>query len=83
MTTTSTEIPTFVSHLECGYSGETLEPDVIHGLSPNGKPILVRYDLDALSSSVTKEDLAQRPEDLRQKRLVGPGDLSYSPLTAR
>jgi threonine synthase len=81
MTTTTTEVPTFVSHLECGYTGETLQPDVIHELSPAGKPILVRYDLDALSSSVTKEDLAQRPDGMWRYREFLPVRRSENVVT--
>ena len=66
--TTTTDIPTFVSHLECGYTGEVLEADTVHGLSPSGKPILVRYDLDGLSSAVTKDDLAERPDGMWRYR---------------
>ena len=40
-----TERPTFVTHLECSYTGERYEADRIHGLSKAGKPLLVRYDL--------------------------------------
>jgi hypothetical protein len=41
-------IPTFVTNLECSMTGETFEADRIHGLSPAGRPLLVRYDLDGL-----------------------------------
>ena len=54
------DLPTFVTHLECSATGEVLPPDQIHGLSPAGKPLLVRYDLDGIADSVTKEDLSQR-----------------------
>jgi len=58
---TTKRYPTFVSHLECGLSGERYEADAIHGLSDVGKPLLVRYDLDALKRSVDREDLRSRP----------------------
>ncbi len=54
------DVPTFVSHLECSATGERLPPDQIHGLSPAGKPLLVRYDLDALAASVSPDDLSNR-----------------------
>ncbi len=41
MTTEKTGTPTFVTHLECGYTGEKVAADVVHGLSPAGKPLLV------------------------------------------
>ncbi|MFD2205207.1 threonine synthase [Kiloniella antarctica] len=55
------DFPNFVTHLECSYTGEILPANQLHGLSPAGKPILVRYDLKALSNAVTKEELAKRP----------------------
>ncbi len=51
---------TFVTHLECSYSGETYEADRIHGLSREGKPLLVRYDLDALGAGLDRETLSAR-----------------------
>ena len=51
---------TFVTHLECSYSGETYEADRIHGLSREGKPLLVRYDLDALGAELDRETLSAR-----------------------
>ncbi|MAM45465.1 MAG: threonine synthase [Planctomycetes bacterium] len=51
---------TFVTHLECSYSGETYEADRIHGLSREGKPLLVRYDLDALGAELDRATLSAR-----------------------
>lgn len=56
------EYPTFVTHLECSMTGKTYPADTIHGLSEAGRPLLVRYDLDALGKAITKEDLAGRLE---------------------
>ncbi len=53
--------PTFVTHLECGLQGDRYEPDQVHRLSDAGKPLLVRYDLDALAKSVDRDALASRP----------------------
>lgn len=52
----------FVTHLECSYTGERYEAGKPHGLSSVGKPILVRYDLDAIKGAVAKEDMAKRME---------------------
>ncbi len=52
----------FVTHLECSYTGERYEAGIPHGLSSAGKPILVRYDLAAIKGAVTKEDMAKRTE---------------------
>jgi threonine synthase len=57
-----TEYPTFVSHLECSATGQRHAPDVLHGLSAAGKPLLVRYDLDGARRALTREALAARAE---------------------
>lgn len=58
-TTEKADLPTFVTNLECSMTGETFEADRIHGLSPVGRPLLVRYDLDALAKAIDKETLAR------------------------
>ncbi|MFP6746242.1 MAG: threonine synthase [Alphaproteobacteria bacterium] len=60
--------PTFVSHLECGLSGERVPGDQLHGLSSVGRPFLVRYDLPSLGKSLDKETLAARPPDMWRYR---------------
>jgi threonine synthase len=55
---------TFVTHLECGLTGERYEADRLHGLSKAGRPLLVRYDLKGVAASVSKADMAARPRDL-------------------
>ena len=42
------ERPTFVTHLECAMEGDHYPADQVHNLSKAGKPLLVRYDLQAL-----------------------------------
>jgi threonine synthase len=65
------EFPTFVSHLECGYTGQTYPADQLHGVSEAGKPLLVRYDLDALGRSVSKAALRERlPEFWRYREFL-------------
>jgi threonine synthase len=56
----SQDLPTFVTHLECSAEGTRYEADQVHGLSEAGKPLLVRYDLEALGRAVDKETLAKR-----------------------
>jgi threonine synthase len=51
---------TFVTHLECSMTGERSEPDQVLGLSAAGKPLLVRYDLEALARGISKDALAAR-----------------------
>ena len=62
------EFPTFVTHLECSYTGKQYPADQLHGLSEAGKPLLVRYDLDALGKAVSKQDLIQRLPELWRYR---------------
>lgn len=65
----ATEFPTFVTHLECGLTGERGYPaDQVHGLSKAGRPLLVRYDLVALGRSVTRQQLAARPAGMWRYR---------------
>jgi len=55
---------TFVSHLECSATGETYAAGELHGLSDAGKPLLVRYDLEAVAGAWNKNALAGRPRDM-------------------
>lgn len=66
------ERPTFVTHLECGMTGERYDADTRQGLSRVGRPLLVRYDLDGVRAAVTPADLAQRPTDLWRYRELLP-----------
>jgi threonine synthase len=68
----TTERPTFVTHLECSYTGERYEADKVHNLSSAGKPLLVRYDLGGVAKAFSKEDLARRPPDLWRYRELLP-----------
>lgn len=55
---------TFVSHLECSYTGARYAARTIQTVSSAGKPLLVRYDLETLRDSVSKDALAARPGGL-------------------
>jgi len=66
------ERPTFVTHLECSFTGEHYPADQVHNLSRAGKPLLVRYDLDGVRRALTKEDLAARPPDFWRYRELLP-----------
>jgi threonine synthase len=59
---------TFVTHLECSWTGRRYEADLPHGLSEAGRPLLVRYDLPALGRAADKAALKRRPEDLWRYR---------------
>jgi threonine synthase len=68
----TTERPTFVTHLECAYTGEILPADTVQNLSSAGKPLLVRYDLAGVKKALSKDALAQRPPDLWRYRELLP-----------
>lgn len=60
------------SHLECTGTGERFESEQLIGLSPAGKPLFARYDLDALGSAFTPETVACRRADLWRYEEVLP-----------
>ena len=71
MQTPIPDTPTFVTHLECGMTGERLPADTLHNLSPKGYPILVRYDLAGVKAVMTKEKIAARaPNWWRYRELL-------------
>jgi len=53
-------LQTFVTHLECSLTGEHYPADRVHGLSASGKPLLVRYDLDAMAEVLEREEVSRR-----------------------
>ncbi|MDF1722328.1 MAG: threonine synthase [Minwuia sp.] len=55
---------TFVTHLECSATGDRFDADAVHNLSPTGKPLLVRYDLDRMKRELDRDALAQQPPGL-------------------
>lgn len=62
---------TFVSHLECSISGKTYEAGKVHGLSDEGRPLLVRYDLEKMGKAVSRSDIENSKE---------PGFWRYAPM---
>ena len=50
---------TFVSHLECSYTGEKYNKSEIHNLSNAGKPLLVKYYLDQIKEKITRQEINQ------------------------
>ena len=64
--------PTFVTHLECSITGERYEADTLHGLSRAGRPLLVRYDLDAVRANLPRSLLEARSTDLWRWRELLP-----------
>jgi len=64
--------PTFVTHLECSLTGERYEAGELHNLSRAGRPLLVRYDLDAVGAALSRESLEARDTDLWRWRELLP-----------
>ena len=52
----------FVTHLECSLTGKKYEKNKIHGLSDDGKPLLVRYDLKKMGEIISKDDIGNNCE---------------------
>jgi threonine synthase len=52
------------SHLECTGTGEEFESERLSRLSPTGKPLFARYDLDGIRAGFGMADVASRRADL-------------------
>ena len=61
----------FITHLECSLTQEKYPKDRVLELSNAGRPLLVKYDLEALSNTYTKEEFKDSPL---------PGFWRYYPL---
>ena len=61
-----------VTHLECSLTRERYEPGQVHNLSRAGKPLLVRYDLDAAKATLTRDSLASREPGMWKWRELLP-----------
>lgn len=66
------ERETYVTHLECSLTGKCYPADRLHGLSEAGRPLLVRYDLDAVGKALPRDRVASRPTDLWRWRELLP-----------
>jgi threonine synthase len=53
-----------LSHLDCSRTGERHDADTVQGLSRQGAPLLARYDLEAVATTVDPDRIARRPPDL-------------------
>ena len=62
----------FVTHLECSLTGERYDAGIPHNLSKAGKPLLVRYDLDAVAKALTQDKLAEREPGMWKWRELLP-----------
>ena len=79
----------FLTHLECGRTGEHYDAFELQNLSKDGAPLLARYDLEAAAAAVKKEDLQGRRIDMwryfevmpvgEESQVVSLGE-GYTPL---
>ena len=63
-----------VTHLECSLTGERYEAGRVHNLSRAGKPLIVRYDLQAAGRTLTRESVAAREPGMWKWRELLPHD---------
>ena len=62
-----------MTHLKCSLTGEKFDADRLHRTSPKtGKPLLVQYDLNLASRTLTKKSLIERPANMWRYREVLP-----------
>ena len=52
----------FVTHLECSLTGKKYKKNKIHGLSDEGKPLLVRYNLKKMGEIISRDDIGKNSE---------------------
>ena len=62
----------FMTHLECSLTGERYDSDRIQNLSRAGKPLLARYDLDAVAARLNRDELARRSAGMWKWRELLP-----------
>ena len=62
----------FMTHLGCSLTGERYDSDRLQNLSRAGKPLLARYDLDAVAKHLTREELSRRPAGMWKWRELLP-----------
>src|SRR5262245_17466877 len=70
----------FVSHLEAAIDGTRLDPDTQHTLHKD-RPIWVRYDLDAVRRSISRESFANRPRSMWRYRELLPLSVDLEPVS--
>jgi threonine synthase len=70
----------FVTHLESAIDGTVLPADRLQTLHQD-RPLWVRYDLDAVARSLTKEMLRDRPLDMWRYRELLPVPFDLPPVS--
>ena len=71
----------FMTHLECSLTGERYEADRLQNLSRAGKPLLARYDLEAVARRLSREELARRPAGMWKWRELLPLPEGMEPVS--
>ena len=71
----------FVTHLECSPTGKRYPADRLHNLSRAGKPLLVRYDLEAVRAVLDAGTLAARPAGMWKWRELLPLPRGVDPVS--
>src|SRR4051812_35209232 len=71
----------YVTHLECSLTGERYPAGEPQNLSKAGKPLLVRYDTERARQTLTRENLAQRPQGMWKWRELLPLADGEEPVT--
>lgn len=70
----------FVTHLESALDGTRFDKDRVLTMH-EGRPLWVRYDLDAVKRAVTPQDLRSRPANLWRYRELLPLPAGQDPVT--
>jgi threonine synthase len=52
---------TYLTHLTCSQTGETLPAGQLHNLSPAGAPLLAHYDLQKARAELSRDQIARGP----------------------
>ncbi|MDB4778117.1 threonine synthase [bacterium] len=64
----------YIKYLESADDGTKFSPDEVQTMH-NRRPLLVRYDLEAIVSKLSKDDLLSRPQEMwRYRELLPVGD---------
>jgi len=71
----------FVTHLECSATGARQPAGELATVSAAGKPLWVRYDLEAVGRALDREELAGRPQDLWRWRELLPVPDGLEPVS--
>ena len=71
----------YVTHLECSATGEQYPAGRPHNLSRAGKPLLVRYDLEAAARTLTRDGLAARERNMWKWRELLPLPAGVAPVS--